>query len=472
MKILYVTSEVSPFVCTGGLGEVSASLPRAINKSGKAEVSVVLPMYLSVKDRFYSETELVYEGYLSLSWRRQYIGVRRLRQNGVVYYFIDNEYYFGRELIYGNYDDGERFAYFGRAVCEMIENGIAVPDILHANDWQSALSIVYLKRQYENLLTIPCLFTLHNVAYQGKYSPAISSDVFGLADEDAAPLLYDGDLNLLKGAATLSDCLTTVSPTYAKELKDGYFTFGLCDIFKSGNCKIQGIMNGIDTSYDPLHDPGIPASFGKKDLSGKAECRAKLCSEFCVENKEGAPIISMVTRLTPQKGIDLVLNVIEELINQTEIIFVILGSGNYEYEGFFRALSEKYCGRIGFISRFDNDLSRLVYAGSDLFLMPSLFEPCGIAQMIAMKYGAVPIVRETGGLKDSVVPYNEYTNEGTGFSFANYNAFEMKNTIEYAISVFRDSVRWRELTVRAMSVDNSWKKSGSRYVDIYREMLR
>ena len=472
IKVLFVTSEATPFVSTGGLGEVSGSLPRAINKSGLAEVSVVLPMYMSVKQKYYAETKPVYEGEVDLSWRKQYIGVRKTEYRSVKYYFVDNEYYFGREMIYGNYDDGERFAYFGKAVCSMIAAGVVSPDIVHANDWQSALSVIYLKRQFPELYNIRCVFTVHNIAYQGRYGIGIASDVFGLSQDDALPLTFDGDLNLIKGAITLSDAVNTVSRGYAQELSDGFYAYGLEDVIRSRPEGFHGIINGLDDSFDPANDATIPSRYSEADLKGKEKCREKLCLEFCIENRAESPIVAMVTRLAPQKGIDLVIRVAEEIVRDFGVTLVVLGTGRTEYEAFFRSLSETNKGRVGYVDRFDNSLSRLVYSGSDMFLMPSLFEPCGISQMTAMKYGTPPIVRETGGLKDTVIPYNEFTDEGTGFSFANYDAYEMKNTIGYAVSVFREKKRWEGIVKRAMKADFSWKRSAEEYVKIYKEIMR
>lgn len=472
IKVLYVTSEAEPFVSTGGLGEVSGSLPRAVNESGDAEVSVVLPMYLSVKQKYYSVTEPVYEGEVSLSWRKQYIGVRKTEYRGVTFYFIDNEYYFGRELIYGNYDDGERFAYFGRAVCEMVASGVADVDILHANDWQSALSVFYLKRQYCSLSNIKCLFTIHNIAYQGKYDKAIAGDVFGFSPEDAEVTTHDGDLNLLKGALLVSDRITTVSPTYARELTNGYYAYGLENVIACRQDGLIGITNGIDDSYDPVADPALPCGYTASDLKGKKVCREKLCSEFCVEEPKDSPVLAMVSRLSPQKGIDLVMQAAEEIVPEYGVTLVVLGKGVSDFECFFRSLSDRLRGKVGYIDRFDNALARLVYSGADLFLMPSLFEPCGISQLIALKYGAIPIVRETGGLKDTVVPYNEYTDEGTGFSFSGYDKNELKNAVRYASSFFQDKKRWSGLVRRAMRADHGWKRSADEYIKIYENLTR
>ncbi|MBQ6263602.1 MAG: glycogen synthase [Clostridia bacterium] len=471
IKVLFVTSEAYPFASTGGLGEVSGSLPRAINVTGRAEVSVVLPMYLSVKQKYYADTELVYEGEVALSWRKQYIGVRKTDLGNVKYYFIDNEYYFGREMIYGNYDDGERFAYFGRAVCSMIAAGVVTPDIVHANDWQSALSVVYLKTQYP-AFSDKCIFTIHNIAYQGKYDLRIASDVFGLSKEEAEILTLDGDLNLIKGAIILSDAVTTVSPGYAFELSDGFYAFGLEGTLRERKDGILGIINGLDGSYDPATDRTLPCKYSSSDLSGKEICREKLCREFCVDNLKDRPIVSMVTRLSEQKGLELVVRVAEELVRELGVILIVLGTGRREYEAFFRSVSEMMRGSVGYIDRFDNSLSRLVYSGSDMFLMPSLYEPCGISQLTALKYGTPPIVRETGGLKDTVVPYNEYTDEGTGFSFRNYDAYEMKDTIGYAVSVYKNKNRWNGIIKRAMSADFGWKNSADEYVKVYEKVMR
>ena len=470
INVLFVTSEASPFISTGGLGEVSGSLPRYVNRGGRVNVSVVLPMYRSIKQKYYPKSEPVFEGEISLSWRKQYIGIRKIEYECVTFYFIDNEYYFGRELIYGNYDDGERFAYFGKAVVSMITERVVSPDILHANDWQSALSVIYLKKLSREFGNIKSVFTVHNIAYQGKYDVGIVSDVFALSPDDLE-VLFNGEINLLKGALCVADEVTTVSPTYARELFDGYCSYGLEGVIRNRKGGLYGITNGLDETYDPSSDASIPFLYSADDLSGKRKCRKRLCIEFCVSESRDLPVIAMVTRLVPQKGLELVMRVAEQIVSESGVVLVVLGTGRSEYEGYFRSLSERYRGKVGYIDRFDNSLSRLVYSGADMFLMPSLFEPCGIAQMTAQRYGTPPIVRETGGLKDTVIPYNEFTNEGTGFSFANYDAYEMKNTIGYAVSVFKDKRKWEQLVKNSMKVDNSWDRSAAEYVKIYKRIM-
>ncbi len=468
IKVLFVTSEAAPFVSTGGLGDVSGSLPRAINRTGKAEVRVVVPMYRSVKERYFNQTELLYEGEATLAWRRQYLGVRTIEKDGVRYYFLDNEYYFGRESEYGNYDDGERFAFFGRAVCEMIEKIGFLPDVLHANDWQSALSVVYLKRRFPSYSSVRCIFTVHNIEYQGKYDPATAGDVFGLSDEEREIMTEAGALNLMKGAIVFCDALTTVSPRYAEELKDPYFSCGLGGVISSKPGGIRGILNGIDTArYDPYRDRAIPVRYSKNTIQKKRENRDALLNRFGLTRDDGRPVVSVVSRLVPHKGIDLIVRVVDELLYEGTVRFVLLGTGYREYEAFFSELPTRHPGDAGVAICYDSALASLIYAGSDLFLMPSRCEPCGLSQMIAQRYGTPPIVRETGGLSDTVEPYDEYRKTGTGFSFRNYNAHEMKNTVSYAVSVYRNKADFTDLVKRCMALDNSWVNSAGKYVSLY-----
>ena len=473
MKVLFVTSEAIPFVSTGGLGDVSGSLPAALNRTGKADVRVVLPLYRSVKEKYRDRLTTVYTGTVSLTWRRQYLGVLTCEYGGVRYYFIDNEYYFGRVSVYGEYDDGERFAFFGRAVCEMIEHVGFLPDLLHSNDWQSALSVVYLKKQYPALCGVRCVFSVHNIEYQGKYDPGIAGDVFGLSDDQKRDLLHDGDLNLMKGAIVACDALLTVSPRYASEMRDPFFAYGLEGEIAKKTPPVTGIINGIDTGkYDPSAARGAAFPYSASNLSLKAKNRTELCGAFGLDGRKDVPVLAMVTRLAPHKGIDLVVRVIDELLDAGAVRFVLLGTGRGDYESFFSDLATRRGGEVGVKIGYDRELATLVYAGSDMFLMPSQTEPCGISQMIAQRYGTPPIVRETGGLADTVVPYNEYTGEGTGFSFCNYNAHEMKKTVEYAASVFARKKEWRALMKRCMAADVSWDRSAEEYIGVYGRTVR
>ena len=473
MKILFVSSEASPFFSTGGLGDVTGSLPRALKRKYKdADVRVVLPLYRSIKENFVTET--VYEGRVSLAWRDQYMGVRRIISDGVTYYFIDNEYYFRRDSAYGNFDDGERFAYFGRAVCEMMSSLDFFPDVLHANDWQSAFSVISLKlgsggaERYSGVKTV---FTVHNAEYQGKFDPLILGDVFGLPSGCLPAVEYDGAINLLKGAVTLADRVTTVSETYARELRDEYFSEGLHYVFRDAEYKMRGITNGIDVEkYDPSTDLSVKARYSSRDLSGKRICRRELTEMFSLDADERTPVIAVISRLVPHKGMDLIVRVLDEIVSSDTARFVILGTGYPEYEEFFRSAASRYPGRVAAEIRFDPVLARRIYAGADIFLMPSRCEPCGLSQMIASRYGAVPLVRETGGLSETVVPYNEFTGEGTGFSFRNYNAHEMKAVLEYASSVFARRDRWENIVRAAMEKDFSWDRSAEKYMELYREV--
>ena len=473
MKILFVTSEATPYFSTGGLGDVSGSLPRALKRTcGDADVRVVMPLYKAVKVTLDAET--VYEGRVRLGWRDQYLGIRRIVSDGVVFYFIDNDYYFGRDFAYGNYDDGERFAYFGKAVCELTAALGFFPDVLHANDWQSALSVIYVKlchggdERYSGARTV---FTVHNAEYQGKYDPLILGDVFGLPEECLPAVEYDGAINLLKGAAFLADRVTTVSVTYARELSDGYYSAGLHSFFREISFKTRGIVNGIDVErFDPSTDGTIAANYSSRELSGKGTCRRELIKSLSLEVDDNTPIVAVVSRLVPHKGMDLIVRVLDEVVSQGTAVFAILGTGYPEYEYFFRSAAERHPGRVAAEIRFDPVLARRIYAGADIFLMPSKCEPCGLSQMIASRYGAIPLVRETGGLSETVVPYNEFTGEGTGFSFKNYNAHEMKSVLEYAASVFSRRETWDAIVRSAMEKDFSWDRSALKYMELYRDL--
>ncbi len=473
MKILFVSSEASPFFSTGGLGDVIGSLPCSLKRLYRSsDVRVVNPLYRSIKKDLDAET--VYEGRIMLGWRNQYIGVRSTVLNGVTFYFIDNEYYFGRDSAYGNYDDGERFAYFGRAVCEMMAALDFFPDVLHANDWQSAFSVIYLKKSFREdgrFSGIKTVFTIHNAEYQGIYDPLILGDVFGLPSECLPAVEYNGSINLLKGAVTLADQVTTVSETYSRELRDEHFSGGLHYVFRDAERKMRGITNGIDVrKYDPSTDKTIIARYSPSDLSGKGLCRRSLIQTFDLDADDKTPVVAVISRLVPHKGIDLIVRVLDETVAAGSAVFVILGTGYPEYEEFFRSAAVRHPGRIAATIRFDPELARRIYAGADIFLMPSRCEPCGLSQMIASRYGAVPLVRETGGLSETVIPYNEFTGEGTGFSFRNYNAHEMRAVLEYAASVFAQPDRWERIVKAAMERDFSWDRSAEKYMEMYREV--
>lgn len=477
MKILYVASEAMPFASSGGLGDVIGSLPAEVKKQlgDSADVRVVIPMYPCVRERFGPELFFEKEIYIPLAWRRQYCGIWNCTRDGVKFYFTDNEFYFKRSSFYGNFDDGERFAFFGRAVVELMSAVGFYPDIMHANDWQSALSVIYLKRKYYGIReysNIKTLYTIHNIEYQGQYGFENMEDLFDLYEWDRGILEYDGDINLSKGAIVLSDRVSTVSEQYAKEILTQYYSHGLSHILEACKYKMCGIVNGIDTAYyDPTNDPSIPYHYSAENISGKAKNKEELQRICGFSVGDNAPVIAMVTRLVSHKGCDLVCRVIDEMLQSDNIRFILLGTGDRDFENFFRGVAarhpDKFCARI----EFNKELSKLIYAGSDMFLMPSQSEPCGLAQMIASRYGSIPIVRETGGLYDTVRAYNKFDGSGNGFSFANYNAHEMMKIIRYAESVYWDKDSWDILVKRAMKMDFSWQASAEKYIKLYESML-
>ena len=477
MKILYVASEAMPFASSGGLGDVIGSLPAAVKKQlgDSADVRVVIPMYPCVRERFGSELFFEKEIYVPLAWRRQYCGIWSCIRDGVKFYFTDNEFYFKRSSFYGNFDDGERFAFFGRAVMELMRAVDFYPDIMHANDWQSALSVIYLKRKYYSIReysNIKTLYTIHNIEYQGQYGFENMEDLFDLYEWDRGILEYDGDINLSKGAIVLSDRVSTVSEQYAKEILTQYYSHGLSHILEVCKYKMCGIVNGIDTAYyDPSNDPSIPYHYFAENISGKAKNKEELQRICGFSVGDDAPVIAMVSRLVSHKGCDLVCRVIDEMLYSDNIRFILLGTGDRDFENFFRGVAarhpDKFCARI----EFNKELSKLIYAGSDMFLMPSQSEPCGLAQMIASRYGSIPIVRETGGLYDTIRAYNKFDRSGNGFSFANYNAHEMMKIIRYAESVYWDKDSWDILVKRAMKMDFSWQASAEKYIKLYESML-
>ena len=477
MKILYASSEALPFASTGGLGDVIGSLPPAVRTSlGEGcDVRVVIPMFPVVKERFSDILTFECEIYVPLSWRRQYCGIWSAEKDGVRFYFLDNEYYFKRSGFYGSYDDGERFAFFGKAVLEMMAAVGFYPDILHANDWQAALSVIYLKRKYYYIPEysgIKTIYTIHNIEYQGIYDFAILGDVFDLTESDRGTVEYNGAINLSKGAITVSDEVTTVSERYAAEIMTPYYSHGLSDILRRCEGKLLGIVNGIDVAYyDPQTDPAIRYHFSVKNLSGKAKNKAILQQRCGFEVDHDTPVVAMVSRLASHKGFDLVCRVIEEMLTYDRIQFVLLGTGDSVFEEYFKRISAKYPQKFCAMIEFNKDLSKLIYAGSDMFLMPSKSEPCGLSQMIASRYGTVPIVRETGGLYDTIKAYNRYDGTGNGFSFANYNAHEMMSVIRQAEELFCDRRAWNRLVRQVMSVDFSWKASAEKYISLYRSLI-
>ena len=475
MKILFVGAEALPYVSTGGLGDVLGSLPQAVKGDDSTnDIRVVLPLYKKIKEKFASSLEYIGNTVVELSWRRQYCGLFKCENGGVTYYFIDNEYYFKRESVYGDFDDGERFAFFGKAVLDIMPMIDFYPDILHTNDWQSAMTVIYLKRKYQHLpnyKNIKTIYTIHNIDYQGIFSMSILGDVFGLDNgADRSIVEYNGNINLTKGALVCTDMISTVSQRYADEIQTEYFSSGLHYVLRLYSGKICGIVNGIDVDYyNPKNDSVIASKFTSSDLAGKAECKRTL-QEMCgLEQNASVPVISMISRLASHKGFDLVKYILPEML-ELGFQFVLLGTGEKELEDYFKTIQYRYPDKVKVFLEFNKDLSKKIYAGSDMFLMPSKSEPCGLSQMIASVYGAVPIVREAGGLYDTIKPYNVYTGEGNGFTFANYNAHEMKDAVLRAIDLYHDKAKWNALTKKVMEVDFSWGASAKEYLKLYKEL--
>ena len=467
-----------PFAATGGLGDVMGSLPRALKKKygDAADIRVITPLYESVPPEVHASmtTEAVFT--VRLAWRQQYCGTLSLVRDGVTFYFVDNEYYFKRGELYGHFDDGERFAYFCKSVLEMMPHIGFFPDVLHANDWQSALSVVYLSTDYCHRMgyeNIRSVFTIHNIEYQGQYSFDILQDVFDIAPEHAPLLAYDGCINLVKAAIQCANRVTTVSPTYAQELKYAYFAHGLENVMSMNARKLHGVLNGIDMQrYDPSRDKSLAAAYSPDDLAGKKKDKAALQRVLGLQERPDTPILAMVTRLVSHKGLDLVCETLDAFMGK-DVQFVVLGKGDAKYETFFEYAKQRYGGRMAVYLGYSEQLAMQIYAGADLFLMPSKSEPCGLSQMIAMRYGAVPIVRETGGLKDTVHAYEAWNGQGNGFTFANYNAGDMCHVICEAIDLYHDNKgAYAMLQQRGMTADFSWTRSAQEYRNIYESICR
>ena len=472
MKVLYAASEAVPFCKTGGLADVAGSLPPALAAQG-VETAVILPLYRLVKERFADQLTFLCYDYVDLAWRHAYCGLFSLKKDGVTWYFLDNEQYFGRPELYGCADDGERFGFFSRAVVKMLDHLDFWPDVIHCNDWQTALIPIYLKDdgvREERYRSVRTVLTIHNIEYQGRYDPYCLGDLFGLDRGwvDDGTLLLDGDLNLLKGAILTADAVNAVSPTYAQELKNPYFAHRMEGILTQCGYKLSGVLNGIDMKlYDPAADPRIAANYTAEDISGKAADKAELQKALGLRPEPETPIIAMVSRLVTHKGLDLIREVMGDIM-ELPVQFVLLGSGDAAYEDFFRHAAERWPERMAIRLGYDEALSMAIYAGADLFLMPSRSEPCGLSQMIAMRYGTVPIVRETGGLKDTVQPYEAWRDAGTGFTFANYSSADMLHVLREAAYLYKDYPdAFARLRRRAMERDFSWNRSAGDYLKIY-----
>lgn len=471
MKTLFVASESLPFITTGGMGEVVGALPKALRKRFVG-ASVVLPLYSDIAPALREQMVYLTNFNVPLGWRNQYCGVFQAKVDGVSYYLLDNEHYFKRQGIYGHFDDAERFAFFCKAVLEMLHHIDLKPDIIHCNDWQSALTPVYYQLFYRHLPgyeDIRFVYTIHNLKYQGKYGMEILGDVFGIGREWQNLMEYGGCVNLMKAAIEVSDRVTTVSPTYAGEITGKFHGEGLEEFIKYHQGKTVGILNGIDTVlYDPAKDPMIFASYDVETVAQKAKNKTGLQKQLGLDETLDAPLMAMVTRLTDHKGIDLVMRVLEELMDSSNLQMVVVGTGERVYEDYFRRMQRKYPQRFHAAITFNHELAHRVYAGADLFLMPSHSEPCGLSQMIALRYGTLPIVRETGGLKDTVQSYNEFNGEGNGFSFTHYNAHDMLATIHRALSFYNQPEVWSILRRKAMEDDFSWKRSAGEYLTMYK----
>ena len=468
-KILFVASECQPFVVTGGLAEVIGSLSKALAATGRYDVRVVVPLYSDIKPEY--REKFTYKGnlYVHLAWRNQYCGIFEYVQDNVTFYFIDNEFYFKRPGCYGYYDDGERFAFFSRAVLEIMPFIDFYPEVMHCHDWQAALAAIYLKTNYcfrPEYQFIRALFTIHNIEYQGQYSLDLLGDLFDIYGSYQYLVEYENSINLMKGAIECCERFSTVSPRYAQEIKDPYYAHGLDPIVRRNEFKLSGILNGIDdVGYSCANDKHLFANFTPEDFTNKAVCKKELQKMLGLPQKADTPIISMISRLVSHKGLDLVTNVIEEIL-QDDVQIVILGTGDSHFEGFFSNLARKYPDKLSANIVFNGDLSRKIYSGSDIFLMPSKSEPCGLSQMIACRYGTIPVVRETGGLFDSIQPLHN------GYTFTNYNAHDMLYVIRQAMSDYKNKTEWAKLMYRAATTDFSWSHSAKDYAALYLDMLK
>ena len=471
MKVLFAASEAYPFAMSGGLADVAGALPKAL-RSRFVGCRVVMPLYGTVSEEMRSKMKFITHITVPVAWRRQYCGIFEAHIDGVIYYLLDNQYYFKRDTLYGHYDDAERFAFFSRAVLEIIPYIDFTPDIIHCNDWQTAMIPVYKDRFYHEGIykDIKTVFTIHNIQYQGKYGYELLGDVLGLSESDSHLVEYESCVNLMKGGIECADRVTTVSRTYAEEILTPWFSHGLDEILKLRQFKLSGIVNGIDVDvYNPETDPLIYEGFSAENLEGKAVNKAKLQEEMGLPVKPDVPVIGIVSRLVSHKGFDLVKRVFEDML-KADIQFAILGSGEWEFETFFYGMKEKYPDKVGLRLGFIPQLAHRIYGGADIFLMPSKSEPCGLAQMVALRYGTIPIVRETGGLKDTIQDSGD--GKGNGFTFATYNAHDMLDAVWRSLAGYADREGWEILVKRAMYCDNSWKRSAGEYIKIYKELAK
>lgn len=475
MRILFVASEAGPFIKSGGLGDVAGALPKALAQKN-ADVRVVIPRYKEINWEVRDKLRFVKWFNVRVGWREEFCGVWECFYNGVTYYVLDNEKYFNRDGLYGFYDDAERFAFFDRAVLDMLRQVDWQPDVIHCNDWQTGMIPVLLKFEYKKndmfYWNIKSVFSIHNIAFQGVFDPKILPELFGYDMElyDNTSLKFDLGVSFMKGALYYSDIITTVSDTYAYEIQTPEYGQRLDEVLRIRSYALRGIVNGIDyDEFNPKTDRFIPKNYDVNSFKDKVINKTELQKELGLTVDENIPMIGMVTRLTHQKGIDLLVNISDRLLQQN-IQLVVLGTGDKQYEDHFKWLDYRYGNKVSANIRFDNGLANKIYAASDMFLMPSLFEPCGLGQLIALRYGSIPIVRETGGLKDTVQAYNEYTGYGNGFSFQSYSSEDLYNTIQYAMWIYTNKKHWKRLMKQAMNSDNSWRKSADIYLNMYREL--
>ncbi len=475
-KILFVGGEAMPFAATGGLGDVLGSLPAALAKNKDYDIRVAIPLYSAIKDEYRQQMKEEAIFYVQLGWRHLYCGVYSLKKDNVTYYFLDNEYYFKRGSLYGSFDDGERFAYFSMAVCEMISVLDFYPDVLHAHDWQAALSVVYLNHIYKKRVEyqgIKTVFTIHNIEYQGKYDFSILGDVFSLTPGEHGLMEHGDCINLMKGAIEDADRVTTVSPRYAEEIQTPEYAHGLHASLRNNSHKLCGILNGIDYDYyDPKSDPVIAANYSSQKTAGKSECKRALQEEYGLAQRDDVPMLAIISRLAAHKGLDIIEGCIYDIVKNNDIQLVILGKGEAKYEQFFCYLQDRFPDKVRALITYDRDLSKRIYAACDIFIMPSKSEPCGLSQMIASRYGAIPVVRETGGLYDSIKPFWMDGNKmnGNGFTFYGYNAGELKERCEAAIGLWHDKPLCKKLVYKIMRTDFSWKASALKYIELYENL--
>lgn len=469
-SVLFVASEGLPFIKTGGLADVIGSLPQAIASKGEYDVRVIMPLYSGIDAGMRSNFAFVTNFNVGLAWRNQYCGLFSCRLNGVTFYFIDNEYYFARDGLYGAYDDGERFAFFSKAVLDTLGVLDYYPDVINCNDWQSAATVIYLKTLYADkygFSDIKTVFTVHNIEYQGKYGMDTAADLFGFPESAYGAIEFDGCLNLMKGAIQLADKVVTVSPTYARELEDAFFASGLEGIVRANAYKTTGILNGIDLDlYDPSTDKALFKNYSKEDLSGKAVCKKELQKMLGLPERADVPVIAVISRLVSHKGLDLVKRILDELLYE-DVQLIVLGKGDVEYENYFKYMEGRYGCKCRAIIAFNRDMASKIYSGADILLMPSRQEPCGLSQMIACRYGTIPVVRRTGGLADSIKAYNEARDEGNGFAFTNYNAHEMLYVIKDAVFTFGKKDEWNKIVRFALESDFGWNKSSEKYIELF-----